>query len=127
MNVVDSSGWLEYFSNGPNADFFVGPIEDVPQLIVPSPSIYEVFKHVLQQRGEGSALEVAAVMQQGMVVNLTASLALSGARLSIEKQLPMADSIMLATTRAYRAILWTQDGDFEDVEGVEYVKKKPSV
>ncbi|MCK7473317.1 MAG: hypothetical protein MZV49_06830 [Rhodopseudomonas palustris] len=53
MNVVDSSAWLEYFANGPNASFFTPPIEDLERLIVPSVTIYEVFKRVLQQRDEG--------------------------------------------------------------------------
>lgn len=121
MNVVDSSGWLEYFADGRNASFFAPPIEDVSQLIVPSLSIYEVFKRVMQQRGEGDALQTVAVMEQGTVIDLNTSLALSAARISIQRQLPLADSIILATARAYRATLWTQDSDFKDIEGVEYI------
>ena len=124
MNVVDSSAWLEYFANGPNATFFSRPIEQLEELLVPSLTIYEVFKRVLQQRDEGAALQAAAVMQQGAVVDLDARLALSAARISLESKLPMADSIVLATARSYGATLWTQDADFEGLAGVQYRKKK---
>jgi predicted nucleic acid-binding protein len=123
MNVVDSSGWLEYFADGPNADFFAAAVENIAELVVPSISIYEVFKRVLQQRDEGDALQAAAVMQQGMVVDLNTTLALSAAKLSVELRLPMADSVMLATARANKAILWTQDADFKNIEGVQYIEK----
>lgn len=123
MNVVDSSGWLEYFADGPNADFFAAAVENIAELVVPSISIYEVFKRVLQQRDESDALQAAAVMQQGMVVDLNTTLALSAAKLSVELRLPMADSVMLATARANKAILWTQDADFKNIEGVQYIEK----
>jgi predicted nucleic acid-binding protein len=124
MNVVDSSGWLEYFSDGPNAGFFAKPIEKPTDLIVPTVSLYEVFKRVLQQRGEGDALQAVGVMHQGRVVEFSSALALSAARLSMDLGLPMADSIMLATARACGAALWTQDSDFEGVPGVKYVAKQ---
>ena len=124
MNIVDSSGWLEYFADGPNADFFAPAIENISELVVPTISIYEVFKRVLQQRGEGDALQAIAVLMQGDVTGLSAELALDAAKTSTEYGLPMADSIMLATARAYNATLWTQDVDFEGLEGVRYVGKK---
>lgn len=124
MNVVDSSGWLEYLADGPNAGFFASAVEATVDLIVPSISIYEVFKRVLQQRGENAALQAAALMQQGRTAELTASLALAAAQLSIEESLPMADSIMLATARAFDASLWTQDADFASIAGVKYIAKK---
>jgi len=123
MNVVDSSGWLEYFADAPNADFFAPAIENVSELIVPSISIYEVFKRVLQQRSEDDALLAIVTMQQGQVVNLDSRIALSAAKTSVELRLPMADSIILATARAYNATLWTQDSDFEGIEGVQYIEK----
>ena len=124
MNVVDSSGWLEYFADGPNAAFFAPPIEATRELLVPTLSLYEVFKRVLQQRGEDQALQAVALMQQGQVADITAAIALSAAKASIERRLPMADSIMLVTAQAHGAAFWTQDGDFEGVEGVKYVARK---
>lgn len=121
MKVVDSSGWLEYFADGPNAAFFAPAIEKPSDLLVPTISLYEVFKRVLQQRDEGQALRAAAVMQQATVVDLTADIALSAAKLSIDMSLPLADSVMLASARAHAAPLWTQDVDFEGIEGVRYV------
>ncbi len=125
MNVVDSSGWLEYLADGPNADFFADAVEHIDELIVPTLSLYEVFKRVLQQRGEGDALQTVAFMVQGQVVNLDMDLALSAARISTEFKLSMANSVMLATARAHKATLWTQDRDFEGVDGVQYVERKP--
>ena len=101
MNVVDSSAWLEYFADGPNASYFAEPIEDVEALVVPTSSLFEVFKRVLQQRDESTALEAAAVMQQGTIVNLEATIALNAARLSAELGLPLADSVILATARLF--------------------------
>jgi predicted nucleic acid-binding protein len=124
MNVVDSSGWLEYFADGPNADFFAQAIEAVSDLVVPTLSLYEVFKRVLQQRGEGDALQAVAVMIQGNVIDLDMDLALSAAKVSMELKLPMADSVMLATAQAHGATLWTQDADFEEIAGVQYVAKR---
>jgi len=111
MNVVDSSGWLEYLADGPNADFFAPAIENTPDLVVPSLSLYEVFKRVLQQRGEGDALEAVAVMSQGLVIDLDTDLALKAAKLAVESKLPMANSAMLATAQMCGATLWTQDAD----------------
>lgn len=124
MNVVDSSGWLEYFADGSNAAFFAPPIEATRELLVPTLSLYEVFKRVLQQRGEGQALQAVALMQQGQVVDLTAAIALSAAKASIGRRLPMADSIMLVTAQSHGATFWTQDADFAGVEGVRYVERK---
>lgn len=124
MNVVDSSGWLEYFADGPNADFFSRAIEATAELLVPAVSLYEVFKRVVQQRGEGDALQAVALMQQGRVIELSLPLALSAARLSLEHRLPMADSMILASAKAHGATLWTQDSDFDGVPGVKYKEKK---
>ena len=123
MNVVDSSGWLEFFADGPNAGFFARPITDTGRLIVPTISMLEVFKRVLQQRGENAALQAVAHMRQGSVVALDADLALAAAHVGVSNKLPLADSVMLATARRYGAALWTQDADFEGIEGVRYVSR----
>jgi predicted nucleic acid-binding protein len=96
----------------------------VTDLVVPTLSLYEVFKRVLQQRGEGDALQAVAIMIQGQVIDLDMDLALSAAKLSTELKLPMADSVMLAAARAHDAPLWTQDMDFEDISGVQYIAKQ---
>jgi predicted nucleic acid-binding protein len=126
MNVVDSSGWLEFYADGPNVDFFAPAIRRPPELVVPTLSLYEVFKRVLQQRDESQALQAVALMEQGTVVELTSTLALAAAKLSTDLKLPMADSIMLATARAFGATLWTQDADYEGMEGVQYIRARSS-
>ena len=124
MNVVDSSAWLEYFANGSNATFFASAVEKTEELMVPTISLYEVFKRVLQQRNEDDALQAIALMQQGQIVDLDLSLAISAARLSLDQKLPIADSIMLATARLFDAVLWTQDMDFSGLPDVRYRKAK---
>jgi predicted nucleic acid-binding protein len=102
--MLDPSGWIGYFADGPNADFFEAAIVDASSLVVPSISIYEVFKRLLREpNGEEAALRVVAAMQRGRVANLDAELALDAAKTSFETKLPMADSVILATARAYKA------------------------
>jgi predicted nucleic acid-binding protein len=120
MNIVDSSAWLEYFASGPNSSYFANAIENLNELLVPSISLYEVFKRILQQRTESEALQVIAVMQQGRVVDLDTRIALTAARISIDLKLPFADSVILSTARSFGAILWTQDSHFKGLEGVRY-------
>ena len=122
MNVVDSSAWLEYLAAGPNAAYFAEAIERTEELVVPTISLYEVFKRIVQQRSENEALQVIAVMQQGKVADLDARIALSAARISIDHQLPLADSVILATARVNNATLWTQDSHFEGIANVKYRK-----
>jgi predicted nucleic acid-binding protein len=122
MNVVDSSAWLEYLAAGQNAAFFAEAIENTAELIVPTIILYEVFKRIVQQRSENEALQVVAVMQQGKTAELDSRMALSAARISIDHQLPMADSIILAAARINNAILWTQDSHFEGIQNVKYKK-----
>ena len=126
MNVVDSSGWLEYFTDGENADFFAPAIEDTPNLIVPVICVYEVFKRILQTQGIDVAEVRIADLHNGKMIDLTVPLALSAATLSAELKLPMADSLILATARANEATLWTQDEHFKELEGVKYIEKKYS-
>jgi predicted nucleic acid-binding protein len=123
VNVVDSSAWLEFFADGPNASVFAEPLCDTGTLVVPVITLYEVFKVVHRQRGEDAALQATALMQQGVVVELTAALALQAAKTSLELVLPMADSIILETARQHDALLWTQDEHFRDVAGVRFVAK----
>jgi predicted nucleic acid-binding protein len=124
MNLVDSSAWLEYFANGPNAGFFAPAVEKIENLLVPTICLLEVFKRVLQQRGAGAALQAVAQMQQAQVADLDAPLALSAAQISYDLKLPLADSVILATARAHGALIWTQDADFAKINGVKYVPKR---
>jgi predicted nucleic acid-binding protein len=121
MNLVDSSGWLEYLADGPSADAFSKPLRDTANLLVPAVCIYEVFKVALRERGDEAALQAMALMRQGLVVDLNAELAILAAKLSLEFKIPMADSIVLATARSYDAVIWTKDADFKDITGVKYL------
>ena len=123
MNIVDSSGWLEYFADGPNASLFSRPLQRTADLVVPTITIYEVFKVVLHQCNESDALQSVALMQQGSVVDLTSNIAILAAKMSIDHRLPMADSIILATARVFKATIWTQDSDFNGIDGVQYIAK----
>ena len=118
-NVVDSSGWLEYFIDSKRAPLFAPAIEDTTNLLVPVIVLYEVFKKVLRERGEDDALEIASVMQAGTLVDLDIGLVMSAARFS----LPLADSLIYATAQQFQATLWTQDEHFEHLPGVRYFRK----
>ncbi|OGT32644.1 MAG: twitching motility protein PilT [Gammaproteobacteria bacterium RBG_16_51_14] len=126
MNLVDSSAWLEYLADGPGAGVFEPVITKTQDLLVPVIYLYEVFKRVLQQRDEHTALRAVALMQQGRVVELDADIALRAVKHSIEYKLPMADAIILATAHACEAIIWTQDADFQNINGVKYYSKDSS-
>jgi len=124
MNVIDSSGWLEYFGEGKNASFFARPIQDIENLIIPTICIYEVFKLLLSLRGKEEALRAIGVMSLGQVIELNRQLAMNAARISLDFKLALADSIILATAHAYDATLWTQDKHFKDLDGVKFIEKK---
>jgi len=124
VNLVDSSGWLEYFADGKNAGFFAATIENAKSLVVSSINCYEVFKRIAQQRDENAAIRAIAVMQQGIVVDFSLELAVVAAKLSLELKLPLADSAILATARSRKATVWTQDADFAEIDGVKYVAKR---
>ena len=117
MNVVDSSGWLEYFADSKRATLFSKPIEDTKNLIVPVITIYEVFKKLLLELDEDIALTAVAHMQMGSVIDLDQDLSMTAARISLENKLPMADSIIWSTALRYNATLWTQDEDFRGLKG----------
>ena len=123
MNVVDSSAWLEYFADGPNAQHFAKVIEKPDGLLVPSITLLDVFKRICQQRDESAALQYVAVMQQSTVVELDAALALQAAALGLRHKLPLADSIVYATAQAAGATVWTQDKDFDGLAGVRFWSK----
>ena len=120
MNVIDSSAWLEYFADGPNADEFAAPIQDAASLVVPSITLFEVFKRIRTQRDSEIALRAVSQMRRGTVVDLDADLAIAAADLSAELRMALADSVILATAQAHDATVWTQDADFDGLDNVEY-------
>lgn len=124
MNLVDSSAWLEYFAAGPQAAQFTPVVEDVSHLVVPTIVLLEVTRRVMQQRGEDEALQVAAALHQGQVVDLDSGIALNAAQLGLAHKLPLADSIIYATARQYGATVWTLDADFSGLAGVRYFPKR---
>ena len=123
MNLVDSSGWLEYFADGSNAQFYLPALENIKDLIVPTICIYEVFKRILQQRDEDNACRAVTLMQGGHIIPLDMTLSIKAAQMSQELKLHMADSIILATARQHNAIIWTQDDHFKNLPGVKFFKK----
>ena len=125
MNLVDSSAWLAYFADEPEADFFAEAIEDTDLLVVPSVCIYEVFKVVLRERGEDAAFSAVAAMHQGTLVDLDAGLAMEAAALGLEEGLAFADSVIYAVAKKHDAILWTQDAHFEGKSSVRFRAKSP--
>lgn len=122
MNVVDSSGWLEFFSGTEIGKRFVPLIQKKEELIVPTVTIYEVFKKTAQV-SEEDALKAVALMNTGTVVDLSQELAINAALLSHEHHLPMADAMILATAQAFDAVLWTLDEHFKGIEGVKWFEK----
>lgn len=123
MNIVDSCGWLEFFADGPNSEHFAPIIQDTRNLVVPTISITEVFRCIVQQKDEDLALQAIALMHQGHVAELTSAIAVSAAQLGIQHHLPLADSVIYSTSRHYKAIIYTQDADFENLNNVCYFKK----
>jgi toxin FitB len=124
VNLVDSSAWLEFFADGPNASHFAPVVVDAASLVVPTVIIYEVYKAVLREAGESAALQAHAALAKGKIVDLTSRSALEAAQLSIEYELPMADAIILASARADDAVIWTQDSHFRKIPGVRFFPKK---
>jgi predicted nucleic acid-binding protein len=124
MNLVDSSGWLAYFADEPNARYFQTPLSNSASLVVPTITIYEVFKVILRESGENEALQAVVAMQKGKIVDLNGPMAIAASRLSLEYHLPMADGIILATAQEFKALIWTQDSNFRNISKVKYFPKK---
>ena len=122
--VVDSSGWIEVFTDGPAANQFLDVLSREELLMVPSLSVLEVYKWILREHSESEAIRAAAVMQRGTVINLDTTLAMAAAQLSHQHKLPMADSVILATARAADATLFTLDADFEGLENVQLIRRR---
>jgi predicted nucleic acid-binding protein len=124
MNVIDSTFWLEYFSGTEAGDIVSDIIENPTELIVPTITVYEVFKKLLFERNEDDALLAIAQMKQGRIIDLTDELSLSAAKISKSYKIPMADSIIYATNLKFNCVLWTQDKHFADLKSVNYFEKE---
>lgn len=125
MIVVDSSGWLEFLTDGVLADDYAKRLRQLDAVLTPTIVIYEVYKHAKRLLSEQDAVDAVAAMQKTQVVPLTDELALIAADLSLAHKLPMADAIVLATAQAHNADVVTSDADFAGVPGVVYIPKKP--
>ena len=124
MNVIDSSLWLEYFADTEAGNAVSEIIENTDELIVPTITLYEVFKKLLFERNEDDALFAIAHMRQGKIIELTDELSLFAAKVGKDLKLPMADSIIYATNMSFNCTLWTQDKHFMGLESVNYLKKQ---
>jgi toxin FitB len=123
MNILDSSCWIEIFSKGPFYTKFLNLLKDADDLVVPSITLTEVFKKLLVERTEKDALYIIAQMEQCIVVDLSRDLALEAAKYGMRFKLPLADSIIYATTMKFNSELYTMDSHFEGLENVKYFKK----
>ena len=125
MILIDSSGWLEYFGDGLNADIFAEALfKSKGDIIVPTIVLYEIFKKVLSNVGEEQALQIIGQLKRYRVIPLSEDISLMAAKISHEYKLPMADSIIYAAAKVHNAEVWTQDEDFKDLKSVKYIKKK---
>lgn len=124
MIVLDSSGWLEFFGDGPHADEFATRLRQPANVVTLTVAVYEVYKWIKRERSEEEAMQAVATMKKTRVVDLTEELALTAADLSLVHRLSMADSMMLAAARLHNAELVTTDAGFEGVPGVTIFSKK---
>lgn len=126
MHIVDTSGWLEYFADSPQAGHFAAAVEDAEHLLVPAIVVYEVFKKVALDFDEGRALQAVALLKHGRIVDVDEAIAIYAGRLSLEKKLPMADALMYATAIQHGATVYTQDAHFEGLAGVRFFRSPAS-
>ena len=124
MNLVDSSGWIEFFRDGPYASYFLEALRDMDEVIVPTLCFYEVFSYVMKDMSDGAALQVVAFMQQARAVDMTDSVAVLAARLSAKHKIPLSPGVILATAQLNNAVIWTQDSFIKDFPGVKYYPEK---
>lgn len=124
MIVIDSSGWIEFFADGPHAVEFAARLRNPGSVLTPTIAVYEVYKWIKRERSEEDGLQAVAAMKRTRIVELSEELALTAADLSLSHGLAMADSMMLAVARANNAQLATTDSGFEGIDGVIVFSKK---
>ena len=123
MILVDSSGWIEFFTNGPLADRYARHLEKAAEVIVPTIVLFEVYKKIKRERNEETALAAVATMQNTHVLPLTEELSLLAADASLQHGLAMADAIVYASAVQENAQLITSDSDLKDLPKVVYYPK----
>ena len=123
MNVVDSSGWIEYFIDTANADNFAPAVEKTALLIVPALSFFEVHRYLSRNADIQRRDACLEVMRRGTVIDLTAARAISASDIAQKYRLAMADAVMYSISREFNATFWTQDIDYKDLPGVSYHAK----
>lgn len=123
MNIVDASGWIEYFLDTPRADLFAPVIENTPELLVTSINLYEVHRVLSRKLPNHLRDTCLNLMRRAPVIDFTDARAISAAELSVKHQLAMADAAMYAMALEHQATLWTQDADYQGLVGVQYVAK----
>jgi predicted nucleic acid-binding protein len=123
LKVVDSSGWLEFLTDGPLAESYGEHLADLGEVLTPAIVLYEVYKWIKRERTEEEALTVAAQIEKTRVVPVTPALALTAADLSLERRLAMADALVYATAVLHDAELITSDADFAALPRVTYLGK----
>ena len=124
MNVVDSSGWIEYFIDTVNADNFAQAIEKSALLIVPALSFFEVHRYLSKNTSAAQRDRCLDVMRRGSVVELTTVRAIAASDMALLHKLAMADAVMYSIAREFNATFWTQDVDYQDLPGVSYHAKQ---
>jgi predicted nucleic acid-binding protein len=123
MNIVDASGWIEFFLAGRNGPVFRPIIEDEANLLVTSISVYEVHRVLSRKLPEELRDTCVMLMRRLPIIDLTDARAIAAANVSIEYKLAMADAAMYAMAMEHQAVLWTQDADYQGLSGVQYVAK----
>ena len=123
MNVVDSSGWVEFFQAGANGLVFKPVIELRDQLLVPTIALFEVHKVLSRSLPSDLVDRCLAVMRLGRVLDLTDQRAIAASKVSREHRLALADAAMYSMAQEHRASFWTQDIDYQDLPGVRYFSK----
>ncbi len=123
MNIVDSCGWLEWFTDSNLADLYLEYLDDQENLLIPAIVLYEVYKILKREIGEEKALLAAGYMKNSQIIPLDETLALAAADISLKDNLAMADAIIVAVSRSHNCTIITSDSDLKDQPNVHYIQK----
>lgn len=123
MIIVDSCGWLEWFTDGALADSYKQYLADPDNILVPAIVLYEVYKVLKRGAGEEKALLAAGYMRSSRLIPLDDTLALAAADIALQKNLAMADAIIVAVSKAHNCRIVSSDADLKDLDNVDYIQK----